>query len=1643
MAGDVTDRNPVIDATNELIAACEAELAIEEDPLRAARLHCELGLTFEEALADLDSAAEHYHEALARAPEHLPSLRGARRVLTRLGRHREALSHYDGEARLIADPKRKALLLYDKGVVLESHLGDAGAARLTYATALDLDRNNPTLLKALERCHAAADDRAELDRIYEQMPNVISDDVHHRAALLIRRARFLAEDRRDEKIELYETALRLDPSALGAIESLKRLYHQARSWQKLVSTLEREAVLTCDDSLRAHALYRIGATNADQRHNRAEALAAFEQALEVAPKDRLTLEDVARLYEASEDHEPLARVLATMVEGASEAGERIALLHKLGQLYDSHLDNEDRAIRCYRAALKFEPTYIPGLQALGKIYQRNQSWVPLVEMHLAEASGSDDANRRAAAHARIAEVYEVHLQQPAEAGEHHARALALVPGYPASFKALTRLYRAAGQFRELIELYERAIDKAPSTAHKITWLFEIGALWEDSLDDSLQAAHAYRRILAVDGDSLRALHALQRASERAGRHQELVDALELEADKTDDVDQIVGLLHRAATVLDDQLGDRDAALVRFRKVLELNPTFVPALASLGRIYYRDGRWDDLLSMYLREFDVTPQGPAALALLFRMGELCEQRLGRNDEAVDYYRQAAVMDPTHRPALRALVRMLEDSQSWARLPDIFELELSGLKAPATRAATLYRLGVVHEDRLGNPDQAVDAYQRALAELPTYRPAIDALTRLRTENQSWAALVDDLTRDADNSQDPVRCAAALMRQAELWRDKLDQPARAIGCLEALVETAPGHLPALLALEPLYAAAENWPALAHTYQRQAQTFTDVGARIAALRELARVRESKHVGDASELVTVYDSILAVAPDDQSALRALARIGHATANRVLLTRVEARLGASAEDPAVAAHHFVCLGHTLEEVDEGIALDAYRGALAKDPDCLSALRGLSRLAERCDDHATLADALRREANLTRRNRAAANLYLRSAIVRRARLQDEEGALVDLELALERWPDDVNTIAALSEILTKNGRSDRLVDLLSRAADASAAPTHKASLWMEVGRLYADVLDNRGAAAAALTRALHAVPDHVPTMRRLADLQATNRQWDTAVELLERLLEIAPEAPARCETHLTLAALFDEKMVEPKRALAHANAVLEEDATNQGALYRLLKIHKKSGDISLAIDAARQLVEVTTGSEAHAAALLGLARLEREHGEPDAALSALLDAMISEGPHTPAAAELRDMIDHGHGDWSMYADALAGYIADGELATSELEELYLELADVKAQKLGDDDGALATLESGLSQVGASTRLVAALGGRSDQALDHLRDLLAEDIARAETWRMYHRALEHAGEGETARRALAPLALFGLASASELATLDSESDRASRARARSFDNNALRTIAVDNAMSTPAADLLAVLGAAVAKLHPADLDDLGLSKRDRIAPRNPHAMRPLIDELVELFAVGDYDLYEHMLPTPLATVEPTDPPAIVFAEQAATLPNGQQLFLFAHAMACLAAHCYPILKLSAAELERLLTAAAHSVVSSFTGALDDDPDLDSFAQLIHKATPRKLRKQKEEAARRYIASPCKDFAAWSSALGQTTVRAALLLSSDLVAAVAMLKGTHPSLVDLEGEELVRAAPPIADLIRFWMSDEAAAFRRRAGLR
>ena len=529
----VAAENPFLRYAQTQIQAWEAELATQPDLFRAARLNYEIARLLEYPLGDLNQASTYYLRAHGLLPEYLPILRGARRVLLAQRNFQRALPLFDAEIRLTSDPRRKAALMYAKGSLLADVLRNEGEARAAYASARELDPGNVSILKALEQIDARNGAWDQLEKELAHTASAVEKDPRHRSALVARRAHLFEVRQKNvgTAVELLETALDLDPAAPGAFAALKRLHHAQGRWRELIAVLERESQALGDPDLKAMAHYRIARLHSERLGNRDKAIAALERSVAENPKYRLVVEELIRQYAAAGRHDAQVRMLEILVGNIDAPQERISILYQIGELHENRLYNEDEAIRWYESALAIEPTYRPSLRALSKLYTRRKMWEPLIQMLHDEAEASDDSARAAAAHTRMAEIFEVQLGDAEQAIDHHARALALQPGLATPFKALSRLYGDAGRFHELIELLERGIDEASEEDRRVAYLFRVGDLYADYLHEPVQAAHTYRRILKIDPDHLGAIHAVQRVYEVAGRHKELVDALAHDVDR--------------------------------------------------------------------------------------------------------------------------------------------------------------------------------------------------------------------------------------------------------------------------------------------------------------------------------------------------------------------------------------------------------------------------------------------------------------------------------------------------------------------------------------------------------------------------------------------------------------------------------------------------------------------------------------------------------------------------------------------------------------------------------------------------------------------------------------------------------------------------------------------------------------------------------------------------------------------------------------------------------------------------------------------------------------------------------------------------------------------------------------------------------
>lgn len=1609
-----------------------AEVELEPAPARAARLQDELARL---SLANQD-ALKHFEAALRHLDDYRPSMRGARRLRLEAGDVAGAAALFDAELALAKDGREKAALTLAKAYALLDG-GKDDEARAAFADAVERDASWLTALEALGLQAVTRKDHAQLAEVLGKEAAVLTEDQHHRAAVLTHRARLLHRRlaKPEAAIEAFQAALELDARTPVALAALKRLLFAQARWRDLVAAHERAASLTTDPAMQTWSWWTIGRLHDQRLGLKDDAAKAYEHAARITPTSPHILEELVQLYAELGHREGQADALERLASAVARPVDKLSIYMRLGRLFDGAEGDPSVAARWYEAALAIEAAYAPALQALDLIYESRGAHLERAAIYARAGEAPVASARRADAHVRAAVIYDEALEKPEQAVAHYQKALALEPKRTTAFNGLVRLLVGARRYPELAEVYDRAVDAAESEDIAISYLFKIASLHEDVMRDVELAVATYERILARDPKHLGALHALQRSAVAAGELDTAIGAYDAEAELTQDTSRRVELEHRAAVLVQDGLGDLEQARKRFEVLGRRAPEHLPTLQSLGRIYHRLERYADELESLERQLAITEEPSAKVGLLVELGQLSETRLAEPKRAIPYFRRVTEIDPEHPVAGSALQRLLRKVGDHEGLSEVLAKELAHARGRDRQFQLALELGDICEAELGKPQEAVEAYRRALGAHPGHGGAAESMHRVLAAEGRWKELDEALVAQAQAERDERLAIDEKVRAALLRADRLNRADDAIALLEEVAVEHPRNVTALIALEQLYAAQRDDESLGTVWQRKAEVLLQPAARVAALYHRGRALAA--VGDDEALRSVCTAIIAIEPRHEWALSTMADLAVRNQDKHLRADMASRRTEVETEPSLAALAQLELGDALRRLNPSASLAAYRASTDLDAERLLPIRGVYDVGYALGDIAMLVESFQKEAKWLADDDAAADLLVQSASMQ-ARQGEWQGAIDDAEAALRRSPDHGDAAQQLEALLTRTGMDERLIEQLTQAAHAARKTPRRVALWRQVGQLYADKKDDLGAAISAVGRALEAAPKEITTLRQLAGLHLLDQQFEEGAELLTRAVELEPN---NVEAHTQLARIYTEHRPDAAKAQRSLDVVLAARPDDPGVLAMQLKAHLLAGDRERTRKIGEGLLAAAGDDVAMKAwALTEIGRAELSAGQTRGAAEVLEQAVTIEGPEGGAAELLRQMIgsEVTHAD---YAEAISAYLRNNPRASAKV---YLDLARLQVKELRAPADASATLDQGLARHPehpdlSLERAELQLGtGRTAEANALFRKLAIDRPGEERAWRGMVRSLQQLGLPSEASLAAGALVVLGSATEVEINLAQERGLRPGSARPGALGHPTLRAISVGSREAEDRlAEMFAVHADGISKSFPPHYESYGVRRGDRIKARAPHPVRATIDRLVPVFGVEDFELFVHAGIGGDVTIELSTPPAIMVPSSVADMDEAQQVFLLARGLAGVASGLYPALRLSPEDTAAVVAAAVRRLVPSFEDGLHDAQRL---ATLQQQLSPSWFgRGRVDEVVQRYYAEPT-DVRAWAPTVKQSVTRVAALLAGDLGACFQSLRAVGD--VEGLGPEALDQNVVVRDLLTFWVSDEAMEVRRLAGI-
>jgi tetratricopeptide (TPR) repeat protein len=1394
----------------KVVLALEARLSGEHDLDARKALLTRLGQVHEDYLEDLDSALGVYVRLFREDPRD----EGTWETLARLAKVLEKWDRLADVYYALIDEigveddsaKRLATMAAD---IYDQRVGNAERAAALYRKVLRYAPDDRAVFTALEALWRRTRQWDSLLELYQEHAQIAASE-EERVDLLVKTAILLRDEKADADgaIDVLREVLAIEPRHPTATEALDVLLTVRERWSDLADHLRQRIDLTAEPRTAVELKHRLAVLLADALGDKEGAIDLLEEITRedphhgaaVAALERLVIDPDHQLriihilepiYRATDQWKKRIAVYEAQVELSEDPLEKVRLLSEIARLHEDRGGDRALAFHAVSRAFVIDPANEEVRAEVHRLAAMLGAWDDLVHTYEQAVAASDNAGTKSLLLGMIARLHDEKRGDPRSAIEAYERLLQHDSEDPSPLDALEALHTMVGDWRGLVAVLERKVQRSYDPVERGDLLRRAGSVLEELLGDRGAAIQFYSQAVQEDPNDAVALESLDRLYTDTGDHAALADVLKRRLALEQDSDLRVEIGLRLGSIAEEFVRDPDTAIEALQRVLEDRPGEPTAVASLGRLYERQAMWPELLENLRLRVGMADDPETRVALLYRAAEVLEREVDDVREALETYREVLAISPRHEPTIAALLRiarledhrttateillpLLREHQRWDELAQVLELAAEAAADPAEKRDVFRSLAEVHEHGRHDPMAAFDAYRRALAEDPSDLRSADDLERLAAATGAWDRVADVFAARASAVLEPDLSRNLYIRLARIAETRMSDEVRAIEAYRRALDQVPGDEESLIALDRLYQRAGAWQELAEILERRVQQAVDNDARVDLLVRLGTLR-GERFGDRHGAFAAFQEVLDLHPNEPRALGAVEalladevlagqavdvldsayrRIG-ATVKIAALYEVRVRL-ANDDGERVALLSELAQLQENELGDAAAALSTYVRAFEIDKQDEDLLAQIERLAIMVDGWSNVRGLIERVTQSSDVDSATRrDLELRGASWYRDRLGDLAAAEACLRRAVHADPESADAHAQLVELLRAPGREADLVPALQAWAAIEHDESAKKERLREAAQQAENALRDLALAAAIHQSILDLDGSDTAALDDLIRIRTAEGAWPAVVDLLERRIDLESDPVRRVEFRKRLAGVLGGPVGDRQRAIEAWRDVVDEVPTDLDAISRLEQLYEAAEQWHEVEELIQRRLDIAESAADRIAARVRLARLqEQRFGRRAEAIDQLHEILDEDPQNAEALDELERLYaaDGRHADLISLLDRRAAHArAQGDVAA---EIAFLTRLAGAHEAAGDVDSAIAVHERVLardpsrqSALRAVARLHATSGrdAAAADAIERLLPLLPPAEARTEAFQLAELAVVRLGDPARAERAL----------------------------------------------------------------------------------------------------------------------------------------------------------------------------------------------------------------------------------------------------------------------------------------------------------
>jgi len=329
---------------------------------------------------------------------------------------------------------------------------------------------------------------------------------------------------------------------------------------------------------------------------------------------------------------------------------------------------------------------------------------------------------------------------------------------------LINLYVKTGEYEKAGDL-SLSLSERGTKEERVSYLINASVMFEKA-GEYEKCKQSLKKILEIEPSEPFALSKLPDVLSSLREWDELIDVYKKRIETAYDPKDIIMLSMKIGEVYELEKGDLERASSSYERVLEIAPTYLPALEAMKRVDKKRGEWKRVININHRLIEMSSEQMSIMALHWENGTIYLNYMGDTKKAKEEFKKVLSIIPDYLPAIEILKYIswaegeLEEALSFLER----EVEIIGME----NADEVFFEGAILLNRAGKKEKFIKFLRRFLEKEDYKKRAVFKMLEEEVDEREKLKCLESLS---EISKDDELSAFILMKCGRIYRSLKDE--------------------------------------------------------------------------------------------------------------------------------------------------------------------------------------------------------------------------------------------------------------------------------------------------------------------------------------------------------------------------------------------------------------------------------------------------------------------------------------------------------------------------------------------------------------------------------------------------------------------------------------------------------------------------------------------------------------------------------------------------------------------------------------------------------------------------------------------------------------------------------------------------------